>query len=97
MKLALSETPKTGFVALQPKLSNLQRVITRVSSIKLFACWVIVHAFVDLTFSKLTFSKSSFRNTMRVSNGLNSDQVQNNPGVSLNSLEMSSADDLNCS
>ena len=42
----------------------------------LFACWVIFHAFVVvcLLFSKLTFSKNSFRNTFRVSNSLNQDQ-----------------------
>ena len=41
-----------------------------------FACWVIFHAFVDVSgfFSKLTLSKNSFRNTIRVSNGLDPDQ-----------------------
>ena len=41
-----------------------------------FACWVSFHALVVVCrlFSKLTFSKNSFGNTIKVSNGLDPDQ-----------------------
>ena len=45
----------------------------------LFACWVILHAFlspVDFFFLKFTFSKTIIRNTIRVSNSLDPDQAQ---------------------
>ena len=40
------------------------------------ACWVIFHAFVVVCwlFSKLTFSKNSFKDTIRMSNSLDPDQ-----------------------
>ena len=43
---------------------------------ELFACWVIVHAFVVvcLHFSKLTFSKYYLRITIQISNGVNQDR-----------------------
>ena len=46
-------------------------------------------------FSKLTFSKSYFRNTLRVSNGLDSDQDQLSVGPELgpNCLERLTEDD----
>ena len=46
-------------------------------------------------FSKLTFSQNSFRNTIRVSNGLDPDQDQHGvgPDLSLNSLQRLSPDD----
>ena len=46
-------------------------------------------------FSKLTFSKNSFRNTIRMSNGLYPDQDRNNVGSDLgpNCLKRLSADD----
>ena len=60
------------------------------------ACWVIFHASCRLLkFSKLTFSKNSFRNTIRVSNGLESDQDSHSVGPDLgpNCLQFLSADD----
>ena len=50
------------------------------------ACWVIFHAFVvsaSFFFSKLTFSRKSFRITIRVSNGLDPDQDQHSVGPDL--------------
>ena len=46
-------------------------------------------------FSKLTFSKKSFRNTIRVSNSLDPVQAWQNvrPGLGKNSLQRLSADD----
>ena len=46
--------------------------------LKLFAYWVIFHAFLLSTvfFSKSTFSKNSFRNTIRESNSLDPDQAR---------------------
>ena len=46
-------------------------------------------------FSKLTFSKKSFMNTIKVSNNLNPDQDQNSVGLDLglNCLQKLSADD----
>ena len=48
-----------------------------------------------LNFSKLTFSKNSFTNTIRVSNGLDSDQDRHSVGPDLgpNCLQSLSADD----
>ena len=41
--------------------------------LRLFACWAFFHALVVVCslFSKLTFSRNSFRNAIRVSNSLN--------------------------
>ena len=47
-----------------------------------FACFFIVCGF----FSKLTFPKNSFRNTIRVSNSLDPDQAQQNVGPDLDLL-----------
>ena len=49
-------------------------------------------------FFKLTFSKNSFRNTIRVSNGFDTDQDRHSVGPDLgpNCLERLSADDKNC-
>ena len=49
-------------------------------------------------FSKLTFSKNSFRNTIRVSNGLDPDKDRRAVGPDLgpNCLQRLSADDKNC-
>ena len=48
---------------------NLQRA-------ELFVCWVILHAFLlSPAFFKLTFSQTSCRDTVRVSNSLDPDQV----------------------
>ena len=49
------------------------------------ACWVIFHALVVICrlFSKFTFSRSSFRNTTRVSNGLDPDQDRHCVGLDL--------------
>ena len=48
-----------------------------------------------LTFSRLTFSKNSFSNAIRVSNGLDPAQDQHSVGPDLgpNCLQMLSADD----
>ena len=54
----------------QHKDGKLTEQIVINLSIKLFACWVIFHT---ANFSKLTFSKNSFRNTIQVSNGLDTD------------------------
>ena len=49
----------------------------------------------DFFFSKLTFSKNSFRNTIRVSNSLDPDQDRHSVGPDLgsNCLQRLSADD----
>ena len=61
------------------------------------ACWVIVHASVVVwwLFSKWTFSKNSFRNTIRVSNSLDLDQDRCSVGPDLgpNCLQRLSPDD----
>ena len=64
------------------------------SSHKLFSCWVTCRL---PTFSKLTFSKNSFRNTIRVANGLDPDQDRQSVGPDLgpNCLQKLSADDKN--
>ena len=51
--------------------------------------------FLSFFFSKSPFSKNSFRNTIRVSNGLVSDQAQHfvGPDLGPNCLKMLSADD----
>ena len=69
----------------------------------LFACWVILHAFLKSVdfffffffFFKLTFTKKSFRNTIRVSNNLDPDQARHFTGPDLgpNCLQRLSADD----
>ena len=61
-----------------------------------FAYWVILHAFCCLRFfSKSTFSKNSFRNTIRVSNSLDPDQARHfvRPDLATNCLQKLSADD----
>ena len=62
-----------------------------------FACWVIFQAFCCrlLLFSKLTFLKNSFRNTIRVPNSLDPDQDRCYVGPDLgpNCLQPLSADD----
>ena len=47
-----------------------------------------------LTFFKITFSKTSFKNTIRVSNGLDPDQDRNfvGPNLGTNCLQRLSAD-----
>ena len=65
--------------------------------LKLFACWVIFHAFLlssaDL-FSKLSFSKNSISNIIRVSNGLDPDQHRCSAGP--NCLHRVLTDDKSC-
>ena len=51
----------------------LRPIRTNAVLVKLFACRVICFCCRLLTFFKLTFSKYSFRNTIRVSNGLGPD------------------------
>ena len=56
---------------------------------------VILHAFCHLIFSKSTFSKNSFKNTIRVLKSLDPDQARHYVGPDLgpNCLQRSSADD----
>ena len=64
-----------------------------------FACWVIFHAFLSSAdFSKITFSINSFGNTIRVSNGLDSDQDRQfvGPDLDPNCLQWLSADYKSC-
>ena len=62
-----------------------------------FAPWEIFHALLSSTdfFSKSTFSKKYFRNTIRVSNSLEPDQAPHSVGPDLdpNCLQKLSADD----
>ena len=65
-------------------------------SSKLFACWVIVHAFLSsVDFFQFFFSKESFRNTIRVSNRLDPDQARRfvGPDLGPNCLQRFSADE----
>ena len=58
------------------------------------AYWVIFHALSSsVFFSKLTFSKNSFRNTIRVSNSLDPDQASVWPDLGPNCLQKILADD----
>ena len=54
-------------------------------TLQLFACWVIFNYFVVycLLFPKLTFSKNSFKNNIRVSNNLDPDQDRHFVGPDL--------------
>ena len=64
---------KYGFyVNVAAKRSLLSQSLHEKTSQYLIACWVIFHAFVVACrlFSKLTISKYSFRNSIRVSNSL---------------------------
>ena len=64
---------------------------------KLFAFWVILHAFLPSVdfFFKLTFSKKSFRNTVRESNSLDPNQARRfvEPDLGPDCLQRLSADD----
>ena len=70
---------------------NWHRELT---NFKLLACWVIFPAFVVVC-CQLTFFKIPFRNTIRVSNGLDPDQDRHSVGPDLgpNCLQRLSADD----
>ena len=61
---------------------------------KYFVCWVILHGFCLLSFSKPLFSKS-FKKTIGVSNSLDPDQTRRFVGSDLgtNCLQRLSADD----
>ena len=50
-----------------------------------FACWVNFHPFdvICRFLKKITFSKNSFKNTIRVSNGLDPDQDRHSVGPDL--------------
>ena len=56
-----------------------------------FVCFLVVYGF----FFKLTFSKKSFRNTIRVSNSSDPDQARHfvGPDLGPNCLQRLSADD----
>ena len=69
--------------------------------LQLFASSVIFHVFLSSTFfsfSKLSSFLNSFKNTIRVSNGLDPDQDRHSVGPDLdpNSLHVLSADDKSC-
>ena len=65
------------------------------------SCWVILHVFLSygdfffFSFFKLSFSKKSFRNTIRVSNSLDPDQARHfvGPDLGPNCLQRLSAED----
>ena len=66
-----------------------------ISVLGYFACWVTLHAFLSSAlFSKLDFFKNSFRNTIGMSNSLDSHQVQHfvGPGLGSNCLQRLAAD-----
>ena len=77
------------------KDARLKRI--KIATVTLDACWVIFHAFLLSAdfFSKSNFSKILSRNTIRVLNSLDSDQVQQNVGHDLgsNCLQRLSADE----
>ena len=69
---------KNFFKKLNKKIANFGLTI---------ACWVIFHTLLIMLsadfFFKLTFSKSSFRNTIRVLDSLDSDQDLHSVGPDL--------------
>ena len=69
----------------RPKSQHLLPQGSCALMINSLACWVIFHAFVVVCwlFSKLTFLNNSFRNTIRVSNGLDPDQDRHLSGYKL--------------
>ena len=68
-------------------------------AILLFAYWVILHAFLSPAdfFQNPFFSKNYFRNTIRASNSLDSDQARYfvGPDLDPNCLQKLSADEIN--
>ena len=83
--------------------NNVMIILTRIVELASgvshfpFTC-LIFHAFLssaDFFFSKSTFSKNSFRNSIRVSNSLDPDQARCfvEPDLGSNCLQRSSADD----
>ena len=68
-----------------------------IGAFKLFACWVILHAFFVICefFLKITFFKKSLWNTIRMSNSLDPDQARHfvGPDLGPNSLQRLSTDD----
>ena len=75
-----------------------QRLIIFLKDQSDLGSWVVFHALFLLSadfFSNLTFSKSSFSNTIRVSNRLNPGQARRSVGPDLapNCLQKLSADD----
>ena len=76
----------------------LIRTFANALLLKLFAYWVIFHAFLspaDFFFQNQHFRKTSFRNIIRVSNSLDPDQAQRYIGsdLGLTCLQRLSADD----
>ena len=65
-----------------------------------FACFFVVYGFFFFFFFffKLTFSKTSIGNTIRVSNSLNPDQARHfvGPDLGPNCLQRLSAEDKSC-
>ena len=77
----INEIPPLPSQILQQKIGDILRLQF---NHYLFACWVIFLAFVVcLLFSKLSFSKNSFSNTIRVSNGSDPDQDRHTVGPDL--------------
>ena len=82
-----------GYAIVENSLQACEQVKCLTS---LFACWVIVHVFVViLFFSNSHFSEKIFRNTIRVSNGLDPDQDRHfvGPERGPNCLQSLSEDD----
>ena len=85
------------FFASQNILRNLFTPNIRISTLCMlgnFAFFVVL----DFCFLKLTFSKISFRNTIRMSNSLDPDQARLfvGPDLGPNCLQRLSADDKSC-
>ena len=74
--------------------------ISGFSRTNLFACWVILHAFLSSGdfFFKINFFKKKKKKTIRVSNSLVPDQARCfvGPDLGLNCLQRLSADDKSC-
>ena len=77
------------------KIDNSNRELVKIFYIYLFHAELFFIIFVIFRYiSKLTFYKDSFRNTIRVSNGWDPDQVLHSvmPGLGTNCLQKLSAD-----
>ena len=86
----MAKTLEFWLLAIKPAIGGRTNLQTQ------FASWVIFHAFLSSAdfFSKSTFSKNSFRNTIRVSNSLDQDQVRHfvGPDLGPNCLQKVSAE-----
>ena len=64
---------KTFIVCLIKQTS--QQTVLHKMKVPFFYYFLLLLLSADFSFSKLTFSKTSFRNTVRLSNSLNPDQI----------------------